>query len=153
VAHDLGGAPQRPFVVDVTVALPYHSTIGSDARRVLAEHLGPLLALEARADLELLASELASNAYAHGCEPVRMRIIAGPGLVRIEMVDGCSRSPALVSPSHRGGWGMHIVERVSRRWGCVATSPGKTVWAEVLAASAAEERADSNALDGRAERR
>jgi len=89
-------------------------------------------------DVLLVVSELVTNACLHADGPEELRIGSGPRLLRLEVVDPGSGSPAPRSP-HRagrpGGHGMFIVQRLCRDWGVVRNpgGAGKTVWAELVA--------------------
>lgn len=89
-------------------------------------------------DVLLVVSELVTNACLHANGPEELRIGSGPRLLRLEVVDPGSGSPAPRNP-HRagrpGGHGMFIVQRLCRDWGVVRNpgGAGKTVWAELVA--------------------
>ncbi|HWC79657.1 MAG TPA: ATP-binding protein [Pseudonocardiaceae bacterium] len=91
------------------------------------------------ADIQLVATELITNAFLHGQPPVRF-VLHDPtrdGLLRIEVTDRGPAMPELRHPDLRtpNGRGLLLVEAYSVKWG-IATGPdGKTVWAE-LAVSA-----------------
>lgn len=82
----------------------------------------------------LLASELVANAIKHAdASMVAIRFGVMPEHVRVEVADegpGFTRPPAKPDPSGVGGWGLHLVEELSSRWG-VAEGPGARVWFEV----------------------
>jgi serine/threonine-protein kinase RsbW len=89
------------------------------------------------ADAQLLVVELVANSVRHGDAPpdavVRVRAQVGAGVVRLEVEDGGvagsvkRRAPDL---EHGGGFGLQVVEAVSRRWG-VNRDAGTRVWAEL----------------------
>jgi anti-sigma regulatory factor (Ser/Thr protein kinase) len=89
-------------------------------------------------DVLLVVSELVTNACLHAGGPEELRIGSGPKLLRLEVVDCGSGSPAPRTP-HRagrpGGHGMFIVQRLCADWGVLrdGDGPGKTVWAELAA--------------------
>jgi len=89
-------------------------------------------------DVLLVASELVTNACLHADGPDELRVGSGPKVVRLEIVDLGSGSPAPRTP-HRagrpGGHGMFIVQRLCLDWGVVRNpgGRGKTVWAELAA--------------------
>ncbi|MFG1874086.1 ATP-binding protein [Sphaerisporangium sp. NPDC049003] len=95
-------------------------------------------------DMELIVSELATNALRHGlvldprnlrrsaCEPIRMSMIRRDSLVACVFADPGSAAPVMRNPSplEPGGMGLHIVESMSLRWGWNPLLPyGKVVWA------------------------
>ena len=94
--------------------------------------------------MELVVSELATNALRHGLvlgaprrrELIGLTMVRRGSLVTCGLTDPGSAVPVLREPSpfEPGGLGLHIVESLSVRWGwCPLAGGGKTVWA-VLAA-------------------
>jgi serine/threonine-protein kinase RsbW len=89
------------------------------------------------ADLELLVSELVTNAVRHARlnqgDVIRLDVEESDERVRVEVVDdGVGFVPRTPRPAADGvsGWGLYIAERVADRWG-VNTADGTTrVWAE-----------------------
>lgn len=87
------------------------------------------------ADIEVVATELVTNAFLHGDLPVEFHLRPGArdGVVRIEVFDGGALMPMVRHPDVRtfNGRGMLLVEAFSERWGVTIKDRGKTVWAEV----------------------
>ncbi|MCT9929983.1 ATP-binding protein [Planotetraspora sp. A-T 1434] len=90
--------------------------------------------------MELVVSELATNALRHGLvlsaprarEVIRLSLIRRGELVTCAITDPGSAEPVLRDPSpfEPGGLGLHIVESLSVRWGwCPLAPQGKAVWA------------------------
>jgi hypothetical protein len=115
---------------DVALLLPFDPDIGAAARRVVQEHVPPTMVDAALFDLELLATELAINAYRHGGPPVHLRLVVEPDRVRVEVHDGSREVPRAGDPSSEGGRGILLIASVSDRWGCELTGQGKFVWGE-----------------------
>ncbi|MDH2424684.1 ATP-binding protein [Sphaerisporangium sp. TRM90804] len=99
---------------------------------------------EAAGDMELVVSELATNALRHGlvldprnlrrsgAEPIRMSMIRRGPLAACVFADPGSAAPVMRHPQplEPGGMGLHIVESLSVRWGWNPLTPcGKLVWA------------------------
>lgn len=83
--------------------------------------------------VELLVSEVATNALVHGAGDVQVDVHTQGDAIRIEVSDD---STALPVPRHAGldgesGRGMALVEMLSSDWGTVSRPGGKTVWFEV----------------------
>jgi anti-sigma regulatory factor (Ser/Thr protein kinase) len=100
-------------------------------RRLLASWR--LEELVASTDVELLATEVTSNAIRHAGTPAVVIIrYLGPAL-RVEVGDGSPALPALrrASPRDEGGRGLPLVHALSRQWGVIRTSAGKRVWFDV----------------------
>ncbi|MER7697051.1 ATP-binding protein [Streptomyces sp. NPDC096095] len=88
--------------------------------------------------LELLASELATNAVRHGARlspgtSIRVVVDARPGRTRIEVHDGCPTLPHIRSTStlSERGRGLLLVSLMAAAWGCADRPAGKIVWAVV----------------------
>lgn len=96
-------------------------------------------AAEIIADLQLIVTELVTNAYEHGWLPDQIRITTSTeqNVIRVEVDDHSFRRPQLKPHSttaHRGR-GMQLVDTLASRWGVTDTRWGKTVWAEVTLAT------------------
>jgi len=88
-------------------------------------------------DVELLTSELVTNAIRHADGPVELAIDhAGADCVRIEVRDLSERLPVMrpLESARDGGWGMHIVGRIATRWGLEQRTGEKTIWCEIAPA-------------------
>ncbi|GGR96245.1 hypothetical protein GCM10010269_38810 [Streptomyces humidus] len=86
-----------------------------------------------RDDVTLLISELVTNAVRFATGPITVRLIrAGHGLL-CEVGDTGNGRPRLSAGGllDDGGRGLHIVHRLTTRWGVRWTDTGKVVWAEV----------------------
>ncbi|MEU8569659.1 ATP-binding protein [Streptomyces pathocidini] len=87
-------------------------------------------------DVLLVVSELVTNACLHAEGPEELRVGCKGKVLRLEVVDLGTGSPAPRTP-HRagrpGGHGMFIVQRLCLDWGVVRNPDGvgKTVWAEL----------------------
>ncbi|NHI11301.1 magnesium or manganese-dependent protein phosphatase [Streptomyces sp. KO7888] len=82
----------------------------------------------------LLVSELVTNAVRHAGGPITVRLIRdGPGLL-CEVGDTGNGRPRLGRAGllDDGGRGLHVVHRLTTRWGVRWTETGKVVWAEVV---------------------
>ncbi|TDU74016.1 anti-sigma regulatory factor (Ser/Thr protein kinase) [Streptomyces sp. KS 21] len=86
-------------------------------------------------DALLLVSELLTNASLHAGGCIELVVSAGE-VLRIEVFDGTTTLPHRHPSPQRGlpgGHGLHIVERLSDRWGTHVHDNGKAVWAEIEA--------------------
>lgn len=81
--------------------------------------------------VELLVSELVTNAVRHGSGPVTLRLLR-TGRLLCEVYDTERELPVLVSsgPDEEHGRGMQLVSRLADRWGTSRTAGGKVVWFE-----------------------
>jgi anti-sigma regulatory factor (Ser/Thr protein kinase) len=92
--------------------------------------------------LELVATELLTNAIVHGRGRPILRVEhQGGERVRVEVGDAAPDRPQPVDPydDHTRGLGLHIVAAVSAGWGVTDPAPGsKVVWADLDLAGDAE---------------
>ncbi len=98
---------------------------------VLAGALDPMAICE----VELLVSELVTNAVLHARTPVVVGIHNRSGEVRIEVHDHSGLYPRLhaFSATSATGRGLRLLDSLAKRWGVEpdADGVGKTVWCEV----------------------
>ncbi|MFF9321005.1 ATP-binding protein [Streptomyces sp. NPDC014735] len=93
----------------------------------------PSIPEEALDTLELLASELVTNAVRYGQEPgdsLKVTVGASPGRCRVEVHDTRRRRPR-VRPESRErarGRGLHLVQALAAQWGITERPCGKVVW-------------------------
>ncbi|MET9483106.1 SpoIIE family protein phosphatase [Streptomyces sp. NPDC006638] len=107
-------------------------TTVAEARSYAADRLASW-GLEHLADtVQLIVSELVTNALRHGAGPVRLRLIRHSSLV-CEVSDADNSTPRLRRPRAlgEGGWGLLVVSSLADRWGSRLTPDGKIVWAEL----------------------
>lgn len=84
--------------------------------------------------VELVVSELVTNALRYGGGPVRLRLIVDQALGLIcEVSDGSHTSPHLrrVGYEEEGGRGLFLVAQLTERWGTRYGPSGKTIWCAV----------------------
>jgi serine phosphatase RsbU (regulator of sigma subunit)/anti-sigma regulatory factor (Ser/Thr protein kinase) len=81
--------------------------------------------------MELVLSELITNAIRYGSEPLHVRLIHDRTLI-CEVADGSSTSPHLryAATMDEGGRGLFLVSQIAERWGTRYTPQGKVIWAE-----------------------
>ncbi|MGW2563843.1 SpoIIE family protein phosphatase [Streptomyces sp. NPDC001514] len=82
--------------------------------------------------VELVVSELVTNAIRYGGAPVRLRLIRMGNLI-VEVSDGGLSSPHLrqAKTEDEGGRGLLLVAQLTQRWGTRYSPPGKTIWTEI----------------------
>ena len=86
-------------------------------------------------DIELLATETATNAVRHAGTDATVIVRYLGDRVRVEVGDGSRALPRTHTPAldESGGRGMSLVEALSSSWGVTETFDGKRVWFEVAA--------------------
>lgn len=80
--------------------------------------------------VELLVSELVTNALRYGTAPFGVRMTRDAHSVMVEVSDGNPTVPRLrnVQFGDEGGRGLHLVDELSSDWGVRSRPQGKTVW-------------------------
>jgi anti-sigma regulatory factor (Ser/Thr protein kinase) len=120
-------------VAELTLQIAGGPDAPSDARTAL-RRAHPELPRDLMQMVVLLTSELVSNAVKHAeSNSIAVRCAVTPQCVRVEVADqgpGFEPDPAKIDPSRVGGWGLHLVDELSSRWG-VADGPGSRVWFEI----------------------
>jgi hypothetical protein len=103
------------------------------ARRLVKEAVTSGLGAEAD-DVELVVSELVTNAVLHGAPPVTIALWDIGRAVRVEVGDHGQMLPIVgrASPEMMTGRGLSLVAALSTGWGVVEQAGGgKVIWAEV----------------------
>lgn len=107
------------------------------ARRALDE-LETAIPEPVREDLELLVSEVVTNAVRHAGAShgnlIGLSVEVDRGRVRVEVSDpGPGFEPAPVIPTmfQESGWGLYLVGQLSDRWGVERDSDRTVVWFEI----------------------
>ncbi|MEU4831627.1 ATP-binding protein [Streptosporangium sp. NPDC023615] len=138
-ARDL--LPGSPAVMaSATFVLPPHAESVQSARNFATGTLTGWSLGELSENMELVVSELATNAFRHGLrlagsrarEPIRLSLLRRGTTVACTLNDPGAGFPSLRAHSALdiGGLGLHIVESLSLRWGWAPLAPyGKIVWA------------------------
>jgi anti-sigma regulatory factor (Ser/Thr protein kinase) len=123
-----------------TFALPPKAESVHSARSFAAGTLSGWNMGQLHDSMELVVSELATNALRHGLilsaardrEVIRLSLIRRGALVTCAITDPGAEAPVMRDPApfEPGGLGLHIVESLSVRWGwCPLAPQGKAVWA------------------------
>ncbi|MFF4543728.1 SpoIIE family protein phosphatase [Streptomyces sp. NPDC001435] len=104
----------------------------SGMRSAVSEKLDEWDLSELGFGMELVLSELITNAIRYGSEPIHVRLIQDRTLT-CEVSDGSSTSPHLryAATTDEGGRGLFLVSQMAERWGTRYTPQGKVIWAEL----------------------
>jgi anti-sigma regulatory factor (Ser/Thr protein kinase) len=98
----------------------------------LADALSTRTSAEFIGDVELVVSELVSNAVDANADRIDLRLLVGDELVRVEVRDDAPGLPRARAPGpdSRRGRGLLIVGTVATAWGFETGAAPKCVWAE-----------------------
>ena len=108
------------------------------ARRIAGEIAAPFMESGQFRAFELAVSEVVSNAVRHGGPPddeIRFAVTPKDGYMCVQVTDcgpGLVPQPGVMGPQDDdGGFGLYIVERLTRRWGVTREEDRTRVWFEL----------------------
>ena len=91
-----------------------------------------VLVLEA---VQLIVSELVTNAIRHAHGAIELCVAVGDRVVRVEVTDETPNYEPVKCPlddtMRTNGRGLRLVEAFSKEWGCDVGPDRKVVWAEI----------------------
>jgi anti-sigma regulatory factor (Ser/Thr protein kinase) len=122
-----------PAAWSSSLRLAAHPVSAARARHFVRHRLEAHVPAYLASDVELVVSELVTNALLHAQPPYRMSLRAFEVTLRLEVEDGAQTGPVRVfAPSlATAGRGIALVCVLSRDWGVSRrTDGGKSVWAE-----------------------
>ncbi|MFB7596030.1 SpoIIE family protein phosphatase [Streptomyces sp. NPDC056160] len=104
----------------------------SRARRLARRALSRWGLEELTDSVELLVSEVVTNAVRYASRPVTLRLLR-TDVLRCEVGDDVPQLPRLrqARATDEGGRGLYLVNKLARRWGATRLSTGKVVWFEL----------------------
>jgi anti-sigma regulatory factor (Ser/Thr protein kinase) len=84
-------------------------------------------------DVLLMVSEVVTNACMHTVGPMELQLDRTDERLRIEVTDPSPTPPVPRNPTPGlpGGYGLQVVDRLSRAWGYAPRGDGKVVWFEM----------------------
>ncbi|WP_324787427.1 SpoIIE family protein phosphatase [Streptomyces sp. H51] len=102
------------------------------ARRLARRALARWDMEELTDSVELLISEVVTNAVRYASRPVTLRLLR-TDVLRCEVGDDVPQLPRLrqARATDEGGRGLYLVNKMARRWGATRLSTGKVVWFEL----------------------
>jgi anti-sigma regulatory factor (Ser/Thr protein kinase) len=117
----------------------------SEARRLARDVAASLLDEAQLQAFELVVSEVVSNAVRHGtsaaaAEPIRFALTPKDGYICVQVTDsgpGLVPKPGALETDDDGGFGLFIVEQLTRRWGVTREDSRTRVWFELDFSAAA----------------
>jgi anti-sigma regulatory factor (Ser/Thr protein kinase) len=104
------------------------------ARERVVEIAEPFVDVARIGDLRLVISEVVTNAVRHGGEG-EMLVAVTPkrGYLCVQVTDtgdGFAPRPRAFEPDDDGGFGLFLIERLTRRWGLTREDSNTRVWFE-----------------------
>jgi anti-sigma regulatory factor (Ser/Thr protein kinase) len=118
--------------------LPHHPTSAAAARRAVRSELaGSGFGVH---DVELMVTELVTNAVRHARPPISVQLDIEPQTLRVEVLDGGGPAPVMtdgagtgeLGATSTGGRGLVLVDALADTWGVDGDPPGgKGVWFQV----------------------
>ncbi|MFD5568363.1 SpoIIE family protein phosphatase [Streptomyces cadmiisoli] len=102
------------------------------ARRLVRRALARWELEDLTDSVELLVSEVVTNAVRYASRPITLRLLR-TDVLRCEVGDDVPQLPRLrqARATDEGGRGLYLVNRLARRWGATRLSTGKVVWFEL----------------------
>lgn len=127
-----------PAVVEGDPAVIERAFAGSPesagaARRFVADTLREWGVDDRADDLELVVTELATNAIKHAGSAFNVQLSCSPDAVRVAVTDSSPDPPVPRAGSvlSTSGRGLLLVSAIADRWGSEPAGAGKAVWAEL----------------------
>lgn len=119
-----------------TLTLEAIPAAAAEARRWVAGVASGRLAPEQQANLQLVMSEVVTNALVHGSPGERIDLAVTPKeqFLCVQVCDdgpGLAPRPRATEPEDHGGFGLFFVEQLTRRWGVTRENRRTRVWFEL----------------------
>ncbi|MFC5198384.1 SpoIIE family protein phosphatase [Streptomyces kaempferi] len=113
--------------------IPADPALVAPIRGQVVEQLDRWELSQATFTVELVVSELVTNAIRYGESPIRLRLIHDADTLICEVSDSSHTAPHLrrARTFDEGGRGLLLVAQLTQRWGSRHTTDGKTIWAEL----------------------
>ncbi|SDP08386.1 PAS domain S-box-containing protein [Streptomyces sp. cf386] len=113
--------------------IPADPALVAPIRKQAVEQLDTWALSEVSFTVELVVSELVTNAIRYGIHPIRLRLIHDAATLICEVSDTSHTAPHLrrAKTFDEGGRGLLLVAQLTQRWGSRHTTEGKTIWAEI----------------------
>lgn len=127
------GAPPDP-ASSLVLDLPPEARSVPRARRWVAGRLSDIGREPLLDAVELLTTEVVTNAVLHAGSAVRVELSRTAGGVRVTVADASVvpvRRGRVPTPTATTGRGSLLLDALSARWGCSVVEGGKVVWFEL----------------------
>ena len=108
----------------------------TEARRLAVDFASELCSGDQLPKLELAVSEIVGNAVRHGDSGDEIKFAMTPkdGYLCVQVTDsgqGFVPKPGAIAAEDDGGFGLFLVERLTRRWGVTREEARTRVWFEL----------------------
>jgi anti-sigma regulatory factor (Ser/Thr protein kinase) len=114
--------------------MPFPASVGAARRFVRDVLMTRMVEYQVVDTVELLTSEVVTNALVHARSAPELSIEVKRDVVRVEVCDRSAKEPVLMQPGPESasGRGIAIVEQLADGWGVERVpDDGKRVWFEV----------------------
>jgi anti-sigma regulatory factor (Ser/Thr protein kinase) len=116
----------------VSVTLHPHPRAVATARRFVVSVLTGHLDQRRLDDLEVVVSEIVSNGVMHAATTMELVVELRGDYAHIELIDQAEGQPSIrPHGGAEGGFGLRIVEAMTRQWGVRHESGSKAVWFDI----------------------
>jgi anti-sigma regulatory factor (Ser/Thr protein kinase) len=131
----MGTRPEAVATSRQSVVLAAEPIAVSEARAWLAAQAAELVDDGRLANLALVISEIVTNAVRHGKPGGEIRLAATPkdDYLCVQVTDegsGFAPAPGAMASEPGGGFGLFLVEKLTRRWGMTRENMRTRVWFE-----------------------
>lgn len=139
----MNGMAERGAGTGESASIPGGAEAPSKARALMTDLLGEQAPAETLHDLQLLTTEIVTNAVRHAevdeNGTIHLNVVATSEVLRVSVTDpGGESIPQIreLDVNVPGGMGLFLVDQVSERWGFERSDDGATeVWFELRQAS------------------
>jgi anti-sigma regulatory factor (Ser/Thr protein kinase) len=119
-----------------TLTIPADPDAVGEARRWADELTHDLVEPSRRADLQLVISEVVTNALQHGApgRSILLAVTPKEEFLCVQVTDagpGLAPRPRATTPKEHGGFGLFLIEQLTRRWGVTRERQHTRVWFEL----------------------
>jgi anti-sigma regulatory factor (Ser/Thr protein kinase) len=130
LAAQVAQGPRRDVVVPIA---PTEASVGPTRRTVTAALVAWEIDPDVTSDVELIVSELVTNAVRYGAPPMQCRVRLDGDRIVADVSDSATTRPHVreFDPAAANGRGLHLVAGLSSAWGIRPTGAGKSIWCTV----------------------
>jgi anti-sigma regulatory factor (Ser/Thr protein kinase) len=134
VAAMHGGQIAAPPADKQSFTCPAQPDAIAQARERIVQLAGPFIDPARVGDLRLVISEVVTNAVRHGGQgDMLLAVTPKQEFLCVQVTDtgdGFAPRPRAYAPDEDGGFGLFLIERLTRRWGLTRENSNTRVWFE-----------------------